>query len=43
VIYYWRVSESLIYMLFAYSKGEQDDLSARQKKALAALVKKEFK
>jgi len=42
VIYYWRVSESLIYMLFAYSKDEQDDLSARQKKVLAALVKKEF-
>ena len=43
VIYYWRVSESLIYMLFAYSKDEQDDLSARQKKVLAALVKKELK
>jgi hypothetical protein len=43
VIYYWRVSDSLIYMLFAYSKDEQDDLSARQKKALAALVKQEFK
>src|SRR6476619_6626882 len=38
VIYYWRVSDSLIYMLFAYSKNEQDDLSARQKKVLAALV-----
>lgn len=43
VIYYWRVSQSLIYMLFAYSKDEQDDLSARQKKVLAALVKKEFR
>lgn len=43
VIYYWRVSESLIYMLFAYSKAEQDDLSTRQKKVLAALVKQEFK
>lgn len=42
VIYYWRVSQSLIYMLFAYSKDEQDDLSVRQKKVLAALVKKEF-
>jgi len=29
-------------MLFAYSKDEQDDLSARQKKVLAELVKKEF-
>ena len=43
VIYYWRVNESLIYMLLAYSKDEQDDLSARQKKALATLVKKEFR
>ena len=42
VIYYWRVSEELIYMLIAYSKDEQDDLSARQKKVLAASVKKEF-
>jgi hypothetical protein len=42
VIYYWRVTESLIYMLFAYSKDEQDDLSARQKKVLAELVRKEF-
>ena len=43
VIYYWRVSDSLIYMLFAYSKDEQDDLSARQKRVLAALVRQEFK
>jgi len=43
VIYYWRVSDSLIYMLFAYSKDEQDDLSARQKKVLAGLVRQEFK
>jgi len=43
VIYYWRVSASLIYMLFAYSKDEQDDLTARQKRALAALVKEDFK
>ena len=43
VIYYWHVRESLIYMLFAYSKDEQDDLSARQKKVLVTLVKEEFK
>lgn len=42
VIYYWRASDALIYMLFAYSKEAQDDLSARQKKILAALVKKEL-
>ena len=43
VIYYWHVKGSLMYMLFAYSKDEQDDLSARQKKVLATLVKQEFK
>lgn len=43
VIYYWRVSESLIYMLFAYSKDEIDDLSMRQKKVLAGLVAEEFR
>lgn len=43
VIYYWHVKGDLIYMLFAYSKAEQDDLSARQKKALAALIRKELK
>jgi mRNA-degrading endonuclease RelE of RelBE toxin-antitoxin system len=43
VIYYWYSSGSLIYMLLAYSKGEQDDLSATQKRVLARFVKKEFK
>ena len=43
VIYYWHVKGDLIYMLFAYSKGTQDDLSARQKKSLAGLIKKELK
>lgn len=43
VIYYWYASGSLIYMLLAYSKDEQDDLSATQKKVLARLVKEEFR
>ena len=42
VIYYWYVSESLIYMLLAYSKGHQDDLSAAQKRLLVRLVTEEF-
>lgn len=42
VIYYWHVSGSLLYMLFAYSKDQQDDLSARQKKLLAGMIKEEF-
>ena len=43
VIYYWYAIGSLIYMLLAYSKDERDDLSAAQKKALARLVREEFK
>ena len=43
VIYYWYATGSLIYMLFAYSKNERDDLSMEQKKALARLVREEFK
>lgn len=43
VIYYWYVAGSLIYMLLAYSKGEQDDLTAREKRILSSLVTEEFK
>lgn len=38
VIYYWYRSESLIYLLLAYSKKEQDDLTAEQKRILRRLV-----
>lgn len=43
VIYYWYATESLIYMLLAYSKNQRDDLSVAQKKALSRLVREEFK
>jgi len=43
VIYYWYVSGSLIYMLLAYSKDEQDDLTTAEKRLLARLVAEEFK
>ena len=43
VVYYWYASGSLIYMLLAYSKDEQDDLSSAQAKLLVRLVKEEFK
>lgn len=32
----------LIYMLLAYSKDEQDDLSPAQKRVLSRLVREEF-
>jgi hypothetical protein len=43
VIYYWYASGSLVYMLLAYSKEEQDDLSHSQTKLLMRLVEEEFK
>ena len=42
VIYYWYAPGSLIYMLLVYSKGERDDLTNVQKRALARLVAEEF-
>ena len=43
IIYYWHRSGPLIYMLLAYSKGEKDDLSQREKRVLRQLVTEEFK
>jgi mRNA-degrading endonuclease RelE of RelBE toxin-antitoxin system len=42
-IYYWAASHDVILMLLMYPKSEQEDLSAEQLKALAALVREEFK
>ena len=43
VIYYWYAPQRLIYFLLMYSKGEQDDLSVGEKKALRQLISREFK
>ena len=43
VIYYWAKSDDIALMLLIYQKGEQDDLSAEQKKVLATLVREEFR
>jgi len=42
-IYYWATKDDVLLMLLAYPKNERNDLSPEQKKALAALVKEEFK
>lgn len=42
VIYYWIVEDCQIYMLLAYPKGVQDNLSAQQKNFLRKLVQKEL-
>lgn len=43
VIYYWAPSEHAFYMLFAYAKNEQGDLTPAQAKALGRLIREEFK
>jgi hypothetical protein len=43
VIYYWAVGEAVVLMLLMYEKSGRDDLTPAQKKALAALVREEFK
>jgi len=41
-IYYHHQGRQLIFPLVSYPKGRQDDLTAKQKKGLRALVEKEF-
>jgi len=43
VIYYWRPDERVFYMLFAYAKSAQEDLTADQLRVLVRIVREEFK
>ena len=43
VIYYWAPKERSFYMLYAYSKNEQEDLTPAQARLLGQLARKEFK
>ncbi len=43
IIYYWAEEEDTIYMLFAYRKSRQTNLSNEQTKLLRRLVEEEFK
>ena len=43
MIYYWAADEDVCYMLYAYAKNEQGDLTRAQIRALARLVREEFK
>lgn len=38
VIYFWHAGPEAIYMLTAYAKGDQEDLTALDRKALSRLV-----
>ena len=42
VIYYWHPEDQVFYMLFAYEKTAQADLTPQQLKILARLVREEF-
>lgn len=43
VIYYWDKPTGTFYMLFAYTKQEQGDLTPKQARILGQFVRKEFK
>ena len=40
VIYYWMTEDEHLYMLYVYSKSQQEDLTAGQKKALKLIVER---
>ena len=42
IIYYWDVASETLYMLFAYSKNQQGDLTRDQVRTIARLVREEF-
>ena len=43
VIYYWATNDYQIFMLFAYAKNEQEDLTKDQLSVLKKLVESEFR
>ena len=43
VIYYWASKESVFFMLYAYSKNDQADLTPTQTRRLGQIVREEFK
>lgn len=43
IIYYWAPAERAFYMLYAYSKNEQGDVTPAQARQLGRLVREEFK
>lgn len=43
LLYFWHPDEEVIYMLFAYGKSHQEDLTPEQLRVLARVVREEFK
>jgi hypothetical protein len=42
VIYFWGEATETLYLLYAYPKNEQEDLTAQQLRVLSRLVREEF-
>jgi hypothetical protein len=42
IIYFWDGTSETFYMLYAYRKSEEEDLSPRQLRILSRLVREEF-
>jgi hypothetical protein len=42
VIYYWAVNDETLFMLLAYGKSKQENLSQSQVQTLKRMVKEEF-
>ncbi len=43
VIYYWHAAEHVIYMLYAYPKNAQENLTPEQLRMLSRFVREEFR
>lgn len=43
VIYYWSARHAEFYMLYAYTKNEQGDLTHKQARTLGQLIREQFK
>ena len=43
LIYYWEVSQKVLYMLFVYRKTKQSDLTQKQISVLSKLIKENLK
>jgi hypothetical protein len=43
LIYYWHELSETFYMLYAYRKNEQEDLTTKQLRVLSRLVREEFR
>jgi hypothetical protein len=42
VIYYWLMPRDAIFLLYAYPKSEQDDLTAEQLRQIKKVVEREY-